>query len=107
MGKIRSSEQFAAGAQRLSQIAQAEAYVASRFFPPLPREYGRLAVAAVEEVNGGDPFSIVSIPADIEIVPKGAELVGQFYEITALRLVEVLRLTHLIADDEWNEDDDV
>ena len=37
------------------QIAQAESYVRTRFFPPLPVEYGRLAVEAVEACWDSEP----------------------------------------------------
>jgi len=77
------------------EIAQAEAYVRSRFFPPLPSEYGELAVRAVHAVNEGDPYARFKV-GHLNPEPKGTAADGT---VTAARLVEVLRLSHLIDDD--------
>lgn len=81
--------------ERHAQIAQAEAYVTTRFFPPLPREYGALAVEAVERVNDGDPYYEIEV-GHLPAVPREADAHGF---VTAARLVSVLRLEHLIDDE--------
>lgn len=80
---------------RNAQIAQAEAYVRTRFFPPLPVEYGALAVEAVELVNAGDPYARISV-AGLNPAPRETAEDGT---VTAARLVSVLRLEHLIDDE--------
>lgn len=77
------------------RIMDARAYVQSRFFPPLPVEYGDLAVQAVDAVNGGYPFTLLDV-SDLDLQPKGT-IDGK---VTALRLVEVLHLIHLLDSDD-------
>lgn len=81
-----------------AEIAQAEAYVRTKFFPPLPVEYGELAVRAVALVNAGDPYALLDV-SGLNPEPRGA--VGHYdaRKVTAARLVEVLRLGHMIDDD--------
>lgn len=81
--------------EHAAEIAQAESYVRSRFFPPLPAEYGELAVRAVHAVNDGDPYRRFDV-GHLNPEPRGT---GPDGKVTAARLVEVLRLSHLIDDD--------
>lgn len=80
------------------RLMEARAYVQSRFFPPLPVEYGDLAVQAVDAVNGGYPFTLLDV-SDLDLQPRGT-VDGK---VTALHLVEVLHLIHLLDTDD--EDD--
>jgi hypothetical protein len=82
------------------RVAQAEAYVQSRFYPPLPSEYGALAVQAVDACNEGDPYREFSV-LHLNPQPKYTDEDGN---VTAAALVSVLRLEHMIEED---EDDDV
>jgi hypothetical protein len=81
-----------------ARIAEAEAYVQSRFYPPLPVEYGALAVEAVERVNAGDdtPLDVTGLP----VTPKAAYEVDGHLHITPEELVDALRLWHLIDTDD-------
>lgn len=81
-------------------IPQAEAYIATRFFPPLPSVYGRLAVEAVALVNEGSPESTVTIPLDCAMFPSAAVETEDGFEIEAAELVYALRLGHMIEDEE-------
>lgn len=82
------------------RVVQAEAYVQTRFFPPLPYEYGALAIEAVDACNDGDPYYEISLPHYIPVKPKAADEMGN---ITAAALVSALRLEHLVDydEDEW------
>lgn len=81
------------------QVAQAEAYVRTRFYPPLPVEYGALAVQAVEAYNDEGGLATIALPADLPILPRGAYEEDGEILVTAAHLVEVLRLEHLIEDE--------
>lgn len=74
------------------QIVSAECYVRSRFYPPLPVEYGRLAVEAVDAVNRDEPEATFDV-SDLNPQPRGTDEDGM---VTAAVLVEVLRLEHMI-----------
>ena len=82
--------------QRRAEVASAAAYVQSRFFPPLPREYGELAVQAIQAHEDGDPLRLILIDPELNPQPKGT--VHGY--VTAARLVTALRLQHMIDDDE-------
>lgn len=86
---------------RESQVAQATAYVQSRFFPPLPPMYGELAVTAVEECQEYGPDSHVNLPDDLPLLPRQArrDLDGDLY-VTAGELLTILRLDHLIEEED-------
>lgn len=79
-------------------VAQAEAYVRSRFFPPLPAEYGGLAVEAVERVNAGDdtPLDVTGLNPQ----PRAAYDVDGHDHVDPRDLVDALRLWHLIDSDD-------
>lgn len=79
--------------------AEAEAYVRTRFYPPLPWEYGALAVEAVEACNGLQPDARIYVE-DLPIVPRGMDEDGY---ITAGELVSALRLEHMIDTDDEEE----
>jgi len=87
--------------QRQALVAQAEAYVRTRFFPPLPVAYGELAVTAVEEYRNYGPDSHVNLPEDLPLLPKGADrdLDGDLY-VTAAELIRILRIEHMIDEEE-------
>lgn len=89
------------------RIAEAEAYVASRFFPPLPREYGALAVQAVDAVNAGDETPI-DLPQYLNPKPREAyvdlDRTGpedpELWVCDPRVLVDILHLHHLIESQE-------
>lgn len=87
-------------------LPQAEAYVATRFFPPLPHEYGALAIIAVREYREHGPEAHVNLPADLNPLPRqtSTDEDGDLF-VEAAHLIEILRLEHLILDDE-DEDDE-
>lgn len=74
------------------RVIQAEAYVRSRFYPPLPHEYGRLAVEAVDAVNEGNPEHRLDV-SGLNPQPRQTDEDGT---VRADALVEILRLEHLI-----------
>jgi hypothetical protein len=82
-----------------SRIIDAMAYVTSRFYPPLPAEYGALAVRAVDAVNDGDPYVEIVLPAGLNPLPHDAHVLEGKYVIFAVRLVQALRLDHMIDDE--------
>jgi hypothetical protein len=87
--------------QRLALVAQAEAYVRTRFFPPLPAAYGELAVTALEEYRNYGPDSHVNLPKDLALLPRGAERDpwnGDLY-VTAAELIRILRIEHMLDDE--------
>jgi hypothetical protein len=87
--------------ENAARIAQATAYVRSRFYPPLPHEYGPLAVDAVDLLNAGDTEAMIDV-SHLPIQPRGTTEDGF---VSAVRLVEVLRLEHMIEhDDEFDMD---
>jgi hypothetical protein len=77
------------------RVAQAEAYVQSRFYPPLPSEYGALAVQAVDACNEGDLYREFAV-GHLNPTPRYTDEDGN---VTAAALVEVLRLGHMIEED--------
>lgn len=74
------------------RIADAESYVTTRFFPPLPRAYGALAVQAVDLVNGEAGGVLIPLPTDLQPVPR----LATDGHVRAVDLVDCLRLWHLI-----------
>ena len=88
-------------ARREARVAEAEAYVMTRFYPPLPAAYGELAVTALEEYAEHGPDSHVNLPDDLEMLPATAErdADGDLY-VTAAELIRVLRIEHLIDSEE-------
>lgn len=82
-------------------LPQAEAYVASRFYPPLPHEYGALAIIAVREYREHGPDSHVNLPDDLNPLPRQTRLDddGDLF-VEAAHLIEILRLDHLIGSSE-------
>lgn len=81
------------------RVAQAEAYVRSRFYPPLPVEYGVLACEAVDACNAGTPDEEIDV-SDLNPQPRAAYDDGDGNTVvTARDLVAVLRLEHLLAEE--------
>lgn len=76
-------------------IAQAEAYVQTRFFPPLPVAYGVLAVHALQAANGGDAAAWIYLPVDLD--PRPRKAYGD--RIAAADLIDALKLWHLVDED--------
>lgn len=95
----RAAERLAFRNDHAAEIAQAEGYVRSRFFPPLPVEYGELAVLAVHAVNDGEPEREFDV-SHVNPKPVGTR---DGISCTARTLVNALRLWHLIDDDEDGE----
>lgn len=89
-------------------VPSAEAYVATRFYPPLPAEYGVLAVAAVNMINNGMVDDVLILPEDLEPLPRAARLNdgGTLIEIDPMDLVRALKLWHMLDDDSDNLDDE-
>ena len=79
-------------------VAQAESYVRTRFFPPLPIEYGALAVEAVERVNAGDdtPLDVTGLNPQ----PRGTYDVDGHDHVDPRDVIQALRLWHLIDEDD-------
>lgn len=77
------------------------AYVTSRFYPPLPREYGPLAARAVQAWRAGRPDWLLPV-GHLAMVPRNVtRMVGAEHQVVrADALVLALRLGHLIEDDE-------
>lgn len=88
-------------------LPQAEAYVATRFFPPLPHEYGALAIIAVREYREHGPEAHVNLPADLNPLPRQTSVDddGDLF-VEAAHLIEILRLDHLILEDDDEFDDE-
>lgn len=82
-----------------AEIAQAQAYVRSRFYPPLPAEYGELAVRAVQACNEGNPEARIEIPDGLNPEPRCAFRAHAKTWAYAARLIEALRLSHMLEVD--------
>lgn len=84
-------------------VVQARAYVASRFYPPLPAAYGDLAVIALREFREYGEESHVNLPDDLNPLPAAAERDedGDLY-VEAGELIRILHLEHMT----WDVDDD-
>lgn len=84
-----------------AEAVGARAYVRSRFYPPLPVEYGDLAVIAVREYREHGPRARVNLPADLNPLPRdlGVDDDGDLY-VEAADLIRALRLEHMVADDD-------
>jgi len=92
---FRNAERDQFLADHRAEVAQAESYVRSRFYPPLPVEYGALAVQAIHAVNDGDPYTLIPLGEHLDPLPRDA-VDGK---VTAARLVQILHLGHLIDDE--------
>ena len=87
--------------QEHTMLAHAQAYVRSRFFPPLPSEYGGLGIEALAAVNSGEPERVITFACDLNPQPRGTVEVDDNHNgVAASTLVDVLRLWHLVEDDE-------
>ena len=82
------------------RLIDAVHYVTCRFFPPLPVEYGPLAIIAVREYHENGPEAHVNLPADLNPMPRAARLDddGDPF-IWACELVDALRIWHMVDDD--------
>lgn len=102
--------------ERSREVAMATAYVRSRFYPPLPHVYGELAVDA-RDAYREDPDAILTLPHDLPVLPKQAEPVTEEvsgpegweltltgWTISAAEFLCALRLDHLLADEDEDEE---
>ena len=82
-------------------VMEARAYVASRFYPPLPHEYGDLAVIALREYREHGPESHVNLPEDLNPLPRETrrDEDGDLY-VEAATLIDILRLGHMLDYDD-------
>jgi hypothetical protein len=84
---------------RQQRVAAAESYVRTRFYPPLPYQYGEYAVQAVEACNEGDETREILLDPELEVHPSLAERhESGAISIRAGELVDVLRLWHMIEE---------
>lgn len=82
-------------------VMEARAYVTSRFFPPLPVEYGDIAVIALREYREHGPEAHVNLPDHLNPKPRLTyrDEDGDLYS-EAAHLIEILRIEHMTWDDE-------
>lgn len=88
-----------AAAARRERVRDASLYVTTRFYPPLPAEYGELAVQALEQwAEHGDVGNVI-VPDHLNPKPRTAYR-GQDGTIRVLAhdLIGILRIGHLIDD---------
>lgn len=79
------------------RVAEAEMYVRTRFFPPLPHQYGGYAVEAVDACNAGDFEQEIMLDPELPLHPKGARHdESGSVSATAEQLVDALRLWHMV-----------
>lgn len=79
------------------RVADAELYVRTRFFPPLPHQYGSYAVEAVDACNAGDFEQEILLDPELPLHPRGATFdESGSVSATAEQLVDALRLWHMV-----------
>jgi hypothetical protein len=84
---------------RREVVAEATAYVTSRFYPPLPAEYGLLAVQALEAYDQ-NPDAVIALPPTLNPLPRQAyEIDGGEIRVQAIALIQALRLEHMLYSD--------
>lgn len=86
---------------RRRRVAEATAYVTTRFYPPLPAAYGEVAVTALEEYAEYGADGIVNLPDGLNPVPRGTyrDDDGDL-AVPALTVINALRIGHLIDSPE-------
>lgn len=67
-------------------------HLRGNFYPPLPLDYAEPAIKAWELYQEENYDAVVVLPADIEPHPATAVKTDAGWEITAGKLVEILRL---------------
>ena len=67
-------------------------HLRGNFYPPLPLDYAEPAIKAWEFYQEENYDAVVVLPADIEPHPATAVKTDAGWEITAGKLVEILRL---------------
>lgn len=82
------------------QLMEARAYVRTKFFPPLPTVYGDLACVALREYREHGPDARIGIPEGIDPTPRDIEHDDNGYYVTAAELIRILRIEHMIEDEE-------
>lgn len=84
---------------RAARVAEAAAYVQTRFYPPLPAAYGEIAVTALEEYAEYGADGIVNLPDDLNPLPRGTyrDDDGDL-AVPVLTVIDALRIGHLIHD---------
>jgi len=82
-----------------TRVPQITAYLASRFFPPLPWQLAEPALTALDRVNAEDDTP-VEIPADCPVTPRSAwwDADQRHHYIRPADLVSAVRLDHLVED---------
>ena len=85
----------------------ARLYVTTRFFPPLPAIYGDVAVVALREYREHGPEAHVNLPDHLNPKPRLTyrDEDGDLYS-EAAHLIEILRLEHMLDDEEYEDDDE-
>lgn len=81
------------------------AYLQSRFYPPLPEGYVAPALEAIDLCNAGDYSAYVMLPEGLNPLPREAEEVDGVVQVEAGHLVGILRLDHVIENDEEDWED--
>lgn len=83
-----------------SRVIAAECYVRTRFYPPLPYEYGRYAVDAVDACNDGDYQREIPLDPDLPIHPRQATRdESGSVSCSAEGLIDALRLWHMVEEE--------
>jgi hypothetical protein len=78
----------------------AQAYIRSRFFPPIPADaYGPAALAALDAIEEGEPERLIDLPPWTEPLPRGYTDTDEGFAVPAATLCEILRLERLQG--EW------
>lgn len=67
-------------------------HLRGNFYPPLPLDYAKPALEALDYCEQEDFDAVVVLPADINPHPKCAIKTEQGWELSAIELVRILRL---------------
>lgn len=87
------------------RVAEAECYVRTRFYPPLPYEYGEYAVQAVDACNEGEPEREIMLDPNLPMWPKAATFdESGSVSCSAEGLVDALRLWHMVDEEDEPHD---
>ena len=67
-------------------------HLRGNFYPPLPLDYAKPALEALEYCEQEDFDAVVVLPAEIVPYPKCATKTERGWELSAIELVRILRL---------------
>lgn len=82
------------------RLIGAELYVQTRFYPPLPSEYGTYAVLAVDACNEGEPEREILLDPDLPMHPRQSTFdESGSVSCPAEALVDALRLWHMVEEE--------